>query len=304
MIKNWLNYTRAERNGIILLVFIICMVALYPYFYKSFLFKTHIVIKPSTFYVVDSFFTSLTKVEKKVQKPVFSFADEESEQDAPIELFQFNPNTVSTAQLVKLGFSKGQAAVIENYRNSGGEFNTPEDFLQVYVVDSSMFQTLEPYITFPENETILADNNTEKEKKEDSKPEPIKIELNSTDTLELTKLRGIGRGYARRIVAYRELLGGYYSTNQLEEVYGFPPDLLEKLSPQLYVDTLKISRININLTDYQNLKKHPYLTEHQARSIIYYRETIGNINKVIEIYDNKLVDKKTFNRIKYYLTLH
>ncbi len=304
MIKNWLSFTKAERNGIILLIIIICIVAIYPYFHQTFLFKTHAIVRPSTFYAIDSFFTSLTKVEKKIAKPDFSFTDEESEKDAPIELFQFNPNTVSAAQLVKLGFSKKQAAVIENYRNSGGEFYTPDDFLKVYVVDSSMFQKLAPYITIPEEEALLTDNEVSSKKEGKAKPEPIRIELNSTDTLELTKLRGIGRGYARRIVSYRNLLGGYYSTKQLNEVYGFPPDLLEKLSPQLYVDTLKISRININLTDYQDLKKHPYLTDHQARSIIYYRETIGNINNINEIYDNKLIDKKTFNRIKQYLTIH
>ena len=46
------------------------------------------------------------------------------------------------------------------------------------------------------------------------------IDLNSADTLLLTRVPGIGASFARRIYKYRELLGGYYVVEQLQEVYG------------------------------------------------------------------------------------
>ena len=46
------------------------------------------------------------------------------------------------------------------------------------------------------------------------------IELNQADTLTLKKIPGIGSTFARRIVGYRELLGGFYTVHQLAEVYG------------------------------------------------------------------------------------
>ena len=46
------------------------------------------------------------------------------------------------------------------------------------------------------------------------------VELNSVDTTDLKKIPGIGSAFANRIVRYRDLLGGYYTVQQLAEVYG------------------------------------------------------------------------------------
>lgn len=51
------------------------------------------------------------------------------------------------------------------------------------------------------------------------------IDLNSADTLLLTRVPGIGAAFARRIYKYRELLGGYYVVEQLQEVYGMDREL-------------------------------------------------------------------------------
>ena len=46
------------------------------------------------------------------------------------------------------------------------------------------------------------------------------VELNTADTTILKKVPGIGSTFARRIMKYRELLGGFYDVSQLAEVYG------------------------------------------------------------------------------------
>ena len=45
------------------------------------------------------------------------------------------------------------------------------------------------------------------------------VELNTADTTILKKVPGIGSTFARRIIKYRELLGGFYDVSQLAEVY-------------------------------------------------------------------------------------
>ena len=55
------------------------------------------------------------------------------------------------------------------------------------------------------------------------------VELNSADTTRLKMLRGIGSGYAKMIVAYREKLGGFYKAEQLLEVYKFPDETYQKI---------------------------------------------------------------------------
>ena len=49
-------------------------------------------------------------------------------------------------------------------------------------------------------------------------PEGIRVELNTADTATLKKIPGIGSYYARRIVDYRNRLGGFVSVAQLKEM--------------------------------------------------------------------------------------
>ena len=98
------------------------------------------------------------------------------------------------------------------------------------------------------------------------------VELNSADTTRLKKLRGIGSGYAKMIVTYREKLGGFYKAEQLLEVYKFPDETYQKIKHQLSVDTTLIRKIKINQATVKQLKSHPYISYYQALSIVENRE--------------------------------
>lgn len=103
--------------------------------------------------------------------------------------------------------------------------------------------------------------------------QPLTVELNSADTLTLQLLQGIGPVRARRIVAYRERLGGFRKVEQLLEVYGIEPSLVAKLEPMLTIDTSSVRKININSVGLKQLAKHPYIEYYQARDIIRLRKT-------------------------------
>lgn len=98
------------------------------------------------------------------------------------------------------------------------------------------------------------------------------VELNSADTTRLKQLRGIGSGYAKMIVAYREKLGGFYAVSQLLEVYKFPDETYKKIKHQLSVDTTLIRKIKVNEATVKELKAHPYISYYQALSIVENRE--------------------------------
>ena len=98
------------------------------------------------------------------------------------------------------------------------------------------------------------------------------VELNSADTTRLKQLRGIGSGYAKMIVSYREKLGGFYKVEQLLEVYKFPDETYKKIKNQLQVDTTLIRKIKVNTATVKELKSHPYISYYQALSIVENRE--------------------------------
>lgn len=294
-LKSFLTYSKSERNGTILLAALLLMLIVASFIYRP--ISSSSIANKETYEKTDSFFRSMQYVESDVDfNSKRSVLSEELPITKEVRLFKFNPNTISIDSLMDLGLSPKQAQVVINYRNKGGQFRRPDDFSKIHVIDSSTFQRLRPWIVTPE--VTIASTDTLKITKT-----AIIVELNSADSLSLTKLKGIGRSFARRIVTYRDLLGGFYSVSQLYEVYGLNPDLVNSLTPNIWVDSSAIRRININLIGYEELKGHPYLTDYQAKSIIYYRSKQGNIAKLNELVENKILPQERYKKIAPYLTV-
>ena len=131
--------------------------------------------------------------------------------------------------------------------------------------------------------------------------QPLVVELNSADTVTLQLLHGIGPAYARRIVSYRESLGGFISTNQLLEVYGFTPDLLAHIAPHLTLDTVAIHRIHINTIELKQLIKHPYIEYYQARDIIMLRNRGTRFRSVDDLRAIPSMADSTLDRLLPYI---
>ncbi|MDR1408032.1 MAG: helix-hairpin-helix domain-containing protein [Tannerella sp.] len=93
------------------------------------------------------------------------------------------------------------------------------------------------------------------------------IELNAADSFTLQKVPGIGPFYARHIVRYRDLLGGFYSVEQLSKVYVIDEDLYAAFAPWFTVDTSLIRRLPVNTLPADSLRRHPHISYGQARAI-------------------------------------
>ena len=114
--------------------------------------------------------------------------------------------------------------------------------------------------------------------------QPLVVELNSADTTTLQLLHGIGPAFARRIVKYRERLGGYVSTSQLLEVYGFTPDLLAHIAPHLQLDTASaLRRIPVNSATLKQLVRHPYVEYYFARDLVNLRSHGVTFSSVVDL---------------------
>jgi competence protein ComEA len=62
------------------------------------------------------------------------------------------------------------------------------------------------------------------------------LDLNQADHVQLLQLPGIAEGLARRIEAYRAEHHGFRSVDELRQVPGVGPKLLEKLRPHVFVE--------------------------------------------------------------------
>lgn len=98
-------------------------------------------------------------------------------------------------------------------------------------------------------------------------PEGTIVELNSADTVALKKIPGIGSAFARRITKYRELLGGFYTVEQLAEVYGIDEERYNAIKSWFSVDLSAIRQLRVNYMSTKELACHPYVSYKQAHSI-------------------------------------
>jgi DNA uptake protein ComE-like DNA-binding protein len=103
------------------------------------------------------------------------------------------------------------------------------------------------------------------------------IELNTADTATLKKVPGIGSVFARRIVGYRALLGGFHSVSQLREVYGIDEERYQSLHVWFHADASFISKLPVNDLPSDSLAKHPYLNYKQARILQQLRHRKGRL---------------------------
>ncbi|MEG1543227.1 MAG: helix-hairpin-helix domain-containing protein [Tannerellaceae bacterium] len=104
------------------------------------------------------------------------------------------------------------------------------------------------------------------------------LELNAADTTELKKVPGIGTAFANRIVKFRKLLGGFYTVEQLREVYGMDEERYQALLPWFRVDASLIKKLTVNQLPADSLRKHPYLDYRQASVIHRLRKQKGSIH--------------------------
>lgn len=66
---------------------------------------------------------------------------------------------------------------------------------------------------------------------------PHSLDLNQADHAQLLQLPGVGENLARRIETYRVEHHGFRAVDELRQVKGIGPNLLEKVRPYLHVET-------------------------------------------------------------------
>lgn len=103
------------------------------------------------------------------------------------------------------------------------------------------------------------------------------MELNSSDSTELTALPQIGNVMASRIHRYRNRLGGFVSMEQLFEIKGMDSARFETIKPYLLLDKNAITKIDVNRDEFKTLLRHPYLEYEQVKAIVNHRERKGII---------------------------
>ncbi|MBU1013176.1 MAG: helix-hairpin-helix domain-containing protein [Bacteroidetes bacterium] len=284
--KNFLSgffyFNKKERRGIYFLIIIITLIGIFNLALQFIIQKPEIDFTQYEQFIshYDSLITSNNKL-----------------QDSIIQYFNFDPNKLKKEEWLQLGLNPKQAQVIINYRNKGGVFKTKEDFQKIYSIDSALFSKLNPFISLPEKE-----NQTNKKYPQIKDTITFQVELNSTDSIELIKIKGIGPVFASRIIKYRDLIGGYISVSQLQEVYGIDSLKYDSLKDFFLTCNIElIQHLNINVADFKDLLKHPYISYDFTKDIVNRRQK-KVFDKAEDAFNDQFISDSLFQKLLPYLT--
>jgi competence ComEA-like helix-hairpin-helix protein len=208
------------------------------------------------------------------------------------ELFLFDPNKATDREFLRLGFSGKQITTVRKYLDKGGIFGDKADFFKLRVITEKQKRNLTDWIVIervkkavPEGKVSLKTTN---------------IEINSADSIQLKQLPGIGSVLSKRIVKYRDLLGGFYSVSQLKEVYGISEQTILQIQDKVTIDVSKVKKLDINFADANELSRHPYLKKNLASKIVKFRTKNGSIRDLAILRDSMILNIDEYIRIKPY----
>jgi len=317
IIADYLTFTRGNRIAILVILF--CLIGVF--FLPDFLSKENDSLQ------VLSDTTWISKLKSLEQRAADNSSNTSYNNDnsanfqfdkksnnyyskAKGELFNFDPNTLSTEGWKRLGLRDKTISTIQNYLSKGGKFRIAEDLSRIYGLFPNEYERIAPYITIQSIESPSAIKKYEEFNKypenQNSKTNSSDysiIDINTADAGEFMSLPGIGPTFSTRIINFREKLGGFYSIQQIVETFGFPDSTFQKIKKYLKLENTAIRKININTATIDELKAHPYIRYQLANPIIAYRNQHGNFISLENLKKIMTITEELYIKISPYLTL-
>lgn len=323
-LKDHFHFNQGERRGLVILFALLLIILVVKAFLPQW-------FKPKE-YNLSAFKKSVEQFEAKRQAFQDSLIALKEEKKNPTKTqyslnpFPFDPNTLPEKDWIRMGLSSKQVQVIINYRASGGRFHTANDLSKIYSLSEKESSILVPFVKIKASQTndssilgptynqefkhLINNNDTslissftsiKKVHSSSYSDSLFPIELNSADTLDLQLLKGIGPSYARRIIKYRQMLGGYVNKSQLLEVYGMDSSRFSGFSDQVYANKDLADKIKVNFTEINGLIKHPYIDYYLGKSILREKSKNGRFLSLKDLQMRLQLPEDLFSKIVLYI---
>lgn len=289
-LRTYFSFSKREKNGILILLAILLVMIVINLLLPA--------IVPSPTYDFTKWEGEVASYQRKL--------DSLSREKSRLHLVSFDPNKVSREELMEMGIVEKTASNWVNYLKKGGHFRKPEDIGKIYGLADSVSEKLIPFVRMEEDtiprtkksrdvkpaRTFVASDKSRVRTATPAKKKVIPVlDLNRADSVSLEKLPGIGPVLAGRIVKYRKLLGGYYSIEQLKEVYGLRKEYYNMALPYFKVTNDSLRPIQINFASLGDLARHPYINYREAKAVVNKREKEGKIESFEALGDIFLPEK-------------
>ncbi len=257
-----LSYSKSQRIGIIFLFLIIVFCQGF-YLFSDFKTSQNLNNEQVKWLANQSLIDSL-KLQNKNYKPT---------------IYPFNPNFITDFKGYKLGMSVAEIDRLLAFRKQNKFVNSAAEFQAVTQVSDSLLKTISPYFKFPDWVKNKKEYSSTYVKTEFSKAEKIVIlDINEATKEDLMKVYGIGDKISDRILEQKNKLGAFVSMEQMTDIWGLSPEVIESLNKYFVVKSASnIKRISINNASVKELAQFPFFRYALAKEIVIYRSMHGDI---------------------------
>ena len=282
--------SKRSKRGLLVLILASLGLIFFPRVYMFFQKEEALVINSEKI-------AEFERTHKKFKKRNYSnYYSKKKKYKAPVS--KFNPNNYSLSDWMNLGLSEKQSVVVLKFSSRG--IYSEQDLKRIFVIPDVLFELIRDSVVYPER----FQNSPNQESFKKQAKQITLINLNTADTTEFMKIYGIGAFYAKQIIRYREKLGGYFTKEQLFEVWKMTNEAYDKIKDHVFISEKDVKRININSVTIEELKVHPYLKWNQANSIVKMRIQRNGFKNIEEIKESVLIDSETYEKLFPYLSLH
>lgn len=287
-IKSYFVFNSSQRNGILFLLLLVSGFA---------------VINNYIDFTTENLLDTNSKEVLAVQKELDSIRTLLIESNQS-KIHHFNPNFITDFKGYKLGMSSEEIDRLLDYRKQNKWINSKEDFKKVTKVSDSFLDQISSYFKFPDWISNPKPKYSDWRKGFKEKTFDQKIDLNSATQLELKKVNGIGEALSKRIIDYRDKLGGFTNDIQLYEVYGLDYQLTDKVRNDFTVKTPKeIIKMNLNKISASDIATVPGISFELAKRIWEFRILNEGIVDFIELKKIEGLTERKLQGIQLYLKL-
>ena len=309
LLREYFAYSRLERNGIFILSFLCLVFFLIP----------KIITKNTQNTTTD--FSQFSEEIKAFEKAMSPPANEEVT-SRNIELFKFNPNTVTKTELLALGLSPKVISTFINYRSKGGKFFRKEDFKKIYGLSAQDYLRLENYIEINLPQKKFPQDAYEEKKNPKRIFETFDFDPNSVSPENLRRL-GFSKRAANNLIKFRAKGGTFRHKKEVSKIYGVDEELYEKLFPHIVFEEtsdeqlvanknrpeaemsnqnrnhadLKVS-LDVNTATVEDWQKLKGIGPYFSKSIVNFREKLGGFHNLDQVGETYNLPDSTFQKIR------
>ena len=266
-LKSTLKFSRSQRSGLFILLALVIAFQII-YFFSDFTKKEPSVVENKAQWL-------------SMQAPIDSL--KKAQKEYVPKIYPFNPNFITDFKGYKLGMSVAEIDRLTEYRKTNRYVNSAKEFQEVTQVSDSLLNTIAPYFKFPDWVANRKRKNFYQTKTFEKKSKTI-IDINAASAEDLKKVYGIGDGLSERILKEKQKLGGFVSMEQMKDIWGLSPEVVQSLNKDFTVAEIpKVTKININNATVKELSQFPYFRYALAKSIVTYRSMNGGIKSAEDL---------------------